>query len=234
MSLNRFGVPALAALALALPLALSLGGCQRPVTLWGNLVVGPDMDTTGPFAAHHVVLSSDSGDSDDKDASGTSMRIDIRHGVTDDAVLTGVLEGTKPYNAGVTWHAFTPIIAEPNAARMDYWLFGLNLTRTPDRSVYGIIRFPHAADLAAGGAVDYVLLSCDDLAFARQTTFETDAHTKIALDAAAPPQAGDCEFNSLQEAYAVTSHALKNYDRVHHEKDAPTLNWRPVKVAITP
>lgn len=229
MNLKRFGALALAALA--------LGGCQRPVALWGALVVGPDMEAAGPFAADHVVLTGDSGDTDDKDTSAPPMRIDIRHAATDEAVLTGVLEGTKPYNAGVTWHAFTPIVAEPNAVRMDYWLVGLNLTRTPDRSVYGVLRFPHGADPAAvGGAQDfeYVLLSCDDLAFARKTAFETDAHTTIPLDAAPPPQAGDCEFNSLKEAYTVTQHALKNYDRVHREKDAPGLNWRPVRMTATP
>ena len=226
MSLKRFCILALASLA--------LGGCQRPVTLWGNLVVGPDMDAAGPFAARHIMLSGDGGDADDKGESGTAMRIDIRRGITDDAVLTGVLEGTKPYNAGVTWHALAPIVAEPNATRMDYWLVGLNLTRTPDRSVYGILRFPHGADPAAGkDGFEYVLLSCDDLAFARKTTFETDAHTAIVLDAAPSPQAGDCEFNSLQEAYLVTLHLLKNYDRVHHEKDAPGLDWRPVQVTAT-
>ena len=221
MTLRQIGVVALASVLLV--------GCERPILLWGNLVVGPDMGAAGPFGARHAVMTGDSGNKDDK---APPMRIDIHpQGVTEEATLTGVLEGTKPYLAGVTWHEFTPIVAETNAARMDYWLIGLNLTRTPDRSIYGIVRFPHGAALSVNG-VEYVLLSCADLAFAREASFETDAHKIIALDPAPAPEAGDCEFNSLTEAYAATAKMLKSYDRVRHAKDGPALNWRLVKLAL--
>ncbi len=224
MPLKTPYAPALAAAVLALT------GCSKPVALWGDLVVGPDLAAAGPFTAPHIRLA---GDTADKDA--TPMRIDIRHDATDSATLTGVLEGTKPYQAAVTWHAFTPVIADTRAASMDYWLFGLNLTRTPDRSIYGLMRLPHGAGSAANGRLDgveYVLLSCSDLDFAREATFETETHAKIKLDAAPPPQAGSCEFNTLDEAYAVTQHLLKNYDRVRHVKDAPALDWQPVTTLV--
>jgi len=208
--------------------ALALGGCSRISSVWSSLVVGPDMDAAGPFKARHIVLTGQ-GPTD------PPMRIDIRHGAADEATLTGVLDGTKPYLAGVTWHAFIPIVAETNDARMDYWIVGLNLTRTPDRSIYSVLRFPHGTDLSEGQAApgtEYALLSCSDLKFARQPSFETEAHKTIALAPAPAPEAGDCEFNSLKEANTVAAAVLKNYDRVRHEKDAPAIDWRPVKIAL--
>jgi len=208
--------------------ALSLGGCTKPGTetssAWTAMVVGPDMEAQGPFGAHFVHLAAEDG--------ASPMRIDIRPGdapdAAEDATLTHVISDTKTYLAGVTWHAFTPIVAETNAARMDYWIVGLNLSRTPDRSVYSLLRFPHGTDLAAAGAkVEYALLSCDDLAFARKASFAT-----VTLDSAPALEAGDCEFNSLKEANAVTPKVLKAYDRIRHEKDAPALNWQPLNITL--
>ena len=218
----------LCALALA---ALSAAGCSKPApgitedSGWSSLVVGPDLESTGPFGNHPVTLAAP----DDL----SPIRIDIRPGATEEATLTHLISDTKPYLAGVTWHAFTPIVAETNAMRMDYWIVGLNLSRTPDRSVYSVIRYPHSMDLTAPGArVEYAVLSCDDLAFARKTSFETGAKTSVTLDPAPAPEAGDCEFNSLKEAYAVTAKILSAYDRVRHTKDAPALTWETLKVTL--
>ncbi len=217
------------ALCLIVLAAAAMGGCTRPLSdtdaAWSTMVVGPDLGTGGPFGDHAVTLTPD-GDV-------STMRIDLRPGATQEATLTHVISDTKSYLAGVTWHPFTPIVAETNAARMDYWIVGLNLSRTPDRSIYSVMRYPHEMDLMAPGAhVEYARLSCDDLAFARKATFETGAKTSIALDPAPAPEAGDCEFNSLKEAYAVTAKILNAYDRVRHEKDAPALQWQTLKVTL--
>ena len=223
MRLNRFHAAILAALA--------FGGCTKPVSdvsdepTWLTVVVGPDLEAQGPFGNHPVTLTAAEAPS--------PMRIDIRPGGTEEATLTHVVSDTKTYLAGVTWHVFTPIVAETNAARMDYWIVGLNLTRTPDRSIYSVMRFPHGADLTAPGAkVEYALLSCGDLALARQAAFVTGAKSAVALGSAPAPEAGDCEFDSLKEAYMVTEKILNAYDRVRHEKDAPALDWHTLKVAL--
>ena len=211
----------------------AIGACMKPApgtstseeSIWSKLVVGPDLEAKGPFGNHPVTLQPD-GDI-------SSMRIDLRPGASEEATLTHVISDTKPYLAGVTWRAFTPIVAETNATRMDYWIVGMNLSRTPDRSVYSVMRYPHSADLTAPGAhVEYALLSCDALAFARQASFETTRKTSISLDPAPAPEAGDCEFNSLKEAYAVAAKVLNAYDRVHREKDAPALDWQALKVIL--
>jgi hypothetical protein len=215
-------------LCLATLAVLGLCGCAKPGTeaspAWTATIIGPDMQIPGPFGSHTVHLTADEP--------AATMRIDIRPGATPDtaeeATLTGVFSDTKTYLAGVTWHAFTPIVAETNATRMDYWIVGLNLSRTPDRSIYAVLRFPHGADVTTTGAkVEYALLSCDDLGLARRARFGT-----VSLDPAPKPEAGDCEFNSLKEAYLVTPKVLKAYDRIHREKDAPTLSWEPLKVSV--
>ena len=85
-----------------------------------------------------------------------------------------VLSDTKDYMAGVTYRPFTPIVAETNAERHDYWIVGMNASRTRDRSTYAILRFPHGLNLAPGlnsDAFDYVALDCSDLELARRGSY---------------------------------------------------------------
>ena len=209
-----------------------------------DAVVGPDLGKAGPFAqAHEVLLDQPSP------ASGSSapdaeplMHIDIVPSPAgDSATLVHVVSDTKPYLAGGTYHAFLPIVAETNARQKDYWIVGLNLTRTPDRSIYTVLRFPHGQSFAPGTSsdtVEYLQLACGDLDMARSASYQaSDDNGKpkgapVTLDAAPPPEAGACEYNSLKEALAVTPAALRNYDRIRNVPDAPALEWRPLHMTV--
>ncbi len=219
-------------------LAVGIGGCEKAPSVWDRVVVGPDLDTPGPFvAAHNLTITGDEIAIPAADPPKT-MRIELTRGLNgDSANLIGVLSDSKSYLAGVTYHAFVPVIAEINAQRFDYWSVGFNLTRTPDRSIYALMRFPHGTAFAPGSqpdGVEYALLSCDDLDFARRSQYPDDGpdSDRVKLDPAPAAEAGDCEFNSRHEADTVTPVILRNYDRVKHLKDAPALAWQSVTVSV--
>lgn len=67
--------------------------------------------------------------------------------VGDRAVVKFFYLGDRVYNASVTYTPFTPIIAETIKDRKDYWLVGFNMSQTPDRSFYAVLRYPHGKPL---------------------------------------------------------------------------------------
>jgi len=232
---NRFQVFAL------LALSFSVCGCTAK-SAHDDSVVGPDLGHDGPFAAaHDIVLTGMAPTATD---GPPPVRIAIVRGDHEDvATLEHVISDTKPYLAGVTYRAFTPIIAETNADQKAYWIVGLNLTRTPDRSVYTVLRYPHDLRIEPGltsDAFEYLSLDCADLDLARQSQYEVEttdntgkgSKRAVPLEAAPPAEAGTCEYNSLKEAMAVTPAVFRNYDRLKNEIDAPRLIWHSLHVEV--
>ncbi|MFT3995919.1 MAG: hypothetical protein QM667_00810 [Asticcacaulis sp.] len=207
------------------------------------------MDKTGPFKTFQRITFA-AVRAEDTPADSKLMRIELQKGSGEDvATLYNLLSDSKSYLAGVTYHPFTPVIAETNAERKDYWLVGLNLSRTPDRSVYSIIRFPHGSTFTAGQSVkvDYLSLGCGDLDVARhpasyyepQPIDSAQGVSSSASEDIDPlelpefkPEAGACEFNSLAEAYRLTPQILRRYDQIKHFEGAPTPDWLPLTVTV--
>ncbi|ADU13426.1 hypothetical protein [Asticcacaulis excentricus] len=224
---------------LAVILGLGLGACTKPgeeaAVSMGDAVVGPDMDKTGPFE-NFERLTLAAVPTEDTPPDSKLMRIEVKKGSGEDiATLYNLLSDHKPYLAGVTYHPFTPVVAETNADRKDYWIVGLNLSRTPDRSVYSILRFPHGSAFTRGQTVqvEYLNLGCFDLSIARTPVSAYDpANAEPTFEPEFAAEADQCEFNSLTEAYAVTPLVLRKYDQIKHFPDAPKPNWLPLTVTV--
>ncbi|ESQ79915.1 hypothetical protein [Asticcacaulis sp. YBE204] len=230
---------------------LALTACSKPVeeAAMDRSVVGPDMEKAGPFGNFkHITFAAVRAE--DTPTDSQLMRIELVKGAGENvATLYNLLSDSKSYMAGVTYHAFVPVIAETNAERHDYWIVGMNLSRTPDRSVYSVIRFAHGATFTPGQTVkvDYLSLDCDDLEVARRPVsyFEpqpVDAGTDTSASASEDieplelpefkPEAGECEFNSLTEAYRLTPEILRRYDQIKRFEDAPTPRWLPLVATV--
>ena len=243
-------------LCLILAAGICLAACTPKAsdTVAGYSVIGPDLGKDGPFqAAHEISLvevspveagSSASVTSSSEPAPDTRMRMDIVRNPNENvATLTHVISDTQTYLAGVTYQRFVPIVAETNAEAKDYWIVGLNLTRTPDRSIYTVLRYPHGLTIAPGmvsEAFEYLSLSCSDLDLARQDHFAIETTDKagktqtrtVPLEVAPPAENGDCEYNSRGEALRITPAIFKTYDKLKNEADAPHLSWRPLHVEV--
>ena len=232
--------------------ATSLVACQKPLASSSQDVIGPDLDHGGgPFAAmHRIVITipeapeslssavTASSPSDLSQKQNNIPKMTITRGESEDvARLDHVLSDTKSYLAGVTWKPVKPIVAETNEQARTYWLLGLNLSRTPDRSVYFLLRYPHELEMKTKKKIDraeYVQLSCFDLSVARtDPNYYRPRHNDkdIPLPPPSPrPEAGDCEFASLIEAQTVSLLVLNHYDQIRHFKDAPQLDWKPIGI----
>ncbi len=220
--------------AIGVVAAALLAGCTAK-TINDRSVVGPDLPVEGPFAgAHEVVITDTRGNGED---AGKAQRIDI---VRNAATLVNVFGNTsKPFNAGVGYWRFMPVVAETNNEAKTYWLASFNLTRTADRSVYMIFRFPKDAGLAPGStsdAVEYATIDCSDLDVARHPADyyapKKDGETRPEPPLDPVPEAGACEFNSLHELQVMVPLMLKKYDQIRHYDDAPELYWQPVHVEV--
>jgi hypothetical protein len=107
--------------------ALALSGCAKMVT-------GPDLARRPTPFADRGTIRLDSPDTP----------VAVITATPDGDTAEVVVDDPKhPFRARMTYRPFTPIIAETNANRHDYWLVGFNLTQTPDRAFYAILRYPH-------------------------------------------------------------------------------------------
>lgn len=209
---------------------LALGACSRQV-FNDHSVVGPDLPRGDPFGGHAAVLTQNWS----RDGARS-----IRFAPGQDATVVNFFSNTaKPYNAGVGAWSFTPIVPETNAEAHHYWLLSFNLTRTADRSNYLILRYPASLELKPGtssDAFEYLSLDCGDLDVARRkpesyaSVKEGESKPDLPLDI--QPEAGDCEFNSLHEAQVLAPLVLKKYDLIKRYDDAPTADWRQVRVVV--
>jgi hypothetical protein len=222
---------------------LGLGGCNNAV-FDDSSVIGPDLGHDGPFnAAHEVVMTQDfTYHAEGLQGVGRTRRIDITRGAqADTGSLINVFTNTeKPFQAGVSYQALTPIVAETNADAKAYWLIGFNSSRTPDRSTYMILRYPRDLTIAPGlssDAFEYVSLACGDLHVARRPAdyYKPKPEGAPAQPEPAPdpaPQAGPCEFDSPAETDTMAPLVLKRYDEIKHYDGAPSLNWQSVHVEV--
>lgn len=218
---------------------LALAGCEARSEFGDQSVVGPDLGHSGPFdAAHDVTMVNP----DDDDSAPSGRRSVTIHRATpeDTGQVVNLFSNTsKPFLAGISYLGFTPIVAETNAQARTYWLVGFNLTRTPDRSVYMILRYPKNLDITPGlrsDAFEYLSLDCSDLSVARHPADYyaplPDGKTREEPAPDPAPEAGDCEFNSLREATTLAALTLRRYDQIKHENDAPQPTWHPLHVEV--
>jgi len=219
-------------------LVLTVAACSKPDTTAIDPVIGTDLGHDWPFGTAQSVRLADHADGDD----AVVTRLDITRADTEDKGLAVniVSNTTKPFDAGVSYLHLKPIVAETNAEVRDYWLVGLNMTRTKDRSVYILLRYPKALTLTPGTASDafeYSLLTCDDLEVARRPVAYYAPHkdTEAPRPEPAPnpaPEAGACEFNSAREVAVLAPLVLKHYDQIKHYDDAPKQMWLPAHAEI--
>ena len=111
--------------------------------------VGPDLaKAPSPFgdaATIHIV--------DDK---GDTLA-DITHQPTGDrGVMTFGDFDSKTYKADVTWHAFDSGLKDDKV----YWLAGVNLFQTADRSAYAVLRFPKGTNQDLPFKADMMVINC--------------------------------------------------------------------------
>ncbi len=203
-------------------------------------VIGVDLTHGGPFdAAATAQLGAPFSDGE-ASAQADLPHLTITRGAFEDSgVVENILDNTsKPFLAGISYLHFVPIVAETNKDAKTYWLVGVNMTRTPDRSLYIVLRYPKGLDIQPGLSSDdfeYAQLTCDDLAVARRPADYYAPQKEDAADKPEPtpdpaPEAGDCEFNSQAEAKTMTALVLKRYDQIKHFEDAPTKYWQAVHV----
>ena len=237
-------VVSLVAFLAFLPAVLS--GCSKPASdRFNTYIVGPDLNPAGPFAGTgivHIGAPPTDGNSASSSASDDLPYLDITPNVTGDTgrLARIVVSTDKPFDAGVSYYRFMPVVAETNADARTYWLVGLNLSRTPDRSTYIVLRYPAGLAIHPGLSSDtfeYAALTCIDLDVARRSAASFAPHKdgEAQTSDASPdpkPEAGDCEFNSRAEMAKLTPLILKRYDQIKHYDDAPTLDWQAVHVDV--
>lgn len=225
----------------------SLSGCApKPYTNDAgitNSVVGPDLSHNGPFDSVHEARLGAGNLAGDNSASTASLpRLDITRGSAEDSgtIENVIPNSTKPFLAGVTYARFAPIVAETNAESKTYWLVGLNLTRTPDRAIYIMLRYPKGLRIEPGlssDAIEFTTLDCQDLEVARRPANYYAPRKKGEAEPAEPqpdpaPEAGVCEFNNQAEAVKMAALVLKRYDQIRHYEGAPELTWQKLHAEV--
>ncbi len=122
-------------LSVSICFALGLSGCIKAV-------MGPDL-------ARRPTPFIDTGAIHITEKRGLTDTVISASPAGDKAVVKLFYLGDRVYNAAVTYTPFTPIIAETIRDRKDYWLVGFNMSQTPDRAFYAILRYPHDKPLLA-------------------------------------------------------------------------------------
>lgn len=114
--------------------------------------VGPDLTRApSPFGDAPLVhfVGSD----------GTTT--EITHAANGDTAVLDLdpVNNGKTYEAGITWLP----VANPGDRDHDYWLAGINIFRTADRSAYLILRYPHGLKITRpmkSDAFETMLITC--------------------------------------------------------------------------
>ncbi len=122
--------------------AVALSGCSM-------FPVGPDLaKAPSPFgnaATIHII--------DDK---GDTIADIMHQSAGDTAVLRFGDFDSKTYKADMSWHEFDGGMKDGQ----DYWVAGVNLFQTADRSAYAVLRFPHGADMDLPMKADMMVINC--------------------------------------------------------------------------
>jgi hypothetical protein len=203
---------------LLLASATLVSGCTKAV-------IGPDLaHRPTPFIADGTVELSD--------GFGLMQATITARPEGDTATARYSELGDKPYNAAVTYHAFVPIIAESNRAKKDYWLVGLNLASTEDRSFYAVVRYPSGKPLQPGtmrGDFEFRLLNCGPYR-PRAKPADGDEPTEAEMETARqdtpanriPFQENEtlCLFDRIEDVEQHANHMLQQDDIVRRETQA--------------
>jgi len=219
MGMNSVKVLVIAALAVA------LSGCSL-------FPIGPDLAATpSPFGDAPVVRLLDP-DSDDQP-------VEIQHTAAGDTTIIPVspMSAGKSFNAGLTWHGFDGGLKDGK----DYWLVGINLFRTPDRSAYALLRFPHGTAFAPHSEsrdAEMLMMTCTmrnpELALGFDPS-EDDEDDEDVAGANSKP----CDFETLDEVYAFVPQVLaasvkEDQDNAGKAEDDQShdYKWEPVRIVV--
>lgn len=228
----------------AVAAAISLSACSM-------FPVGPDLaKAPSPFGdATRIQVVDDQGDT----------VADITHQPTGD---TGVLHfgdfDSKTYNADVTWHAFDPGLKD----QQDYWLAGVNLFKTADRSAYAVLRFPHSSGMSLPAKADMIVINCgmridpDEMSdamtsdsmtsdMAEDSSSSSDSSSASPEDSSAgeiqakamAEQLTGCDFDTLDQVYTFLPDMLAKanqevIDNKDKGEDEKTNDYEWEKVTI--
>ena len=214
--------------------AVSLSACSM-------FPVGPDLaKAPSPFGdAATVQIVDDKGDT----------IADITHRPTGD---TGVMHfgdfDSKTYKADLTWHAFDPGMKD----KQDYWLAGVNLFQTADRSAYAVLRFPQGADKDLPFKADMMVINCgmridpDDMADAIESDDSRSSSDDSSSGSAEEDQAKamadqltSCDFETLDEVYAFLPDMLEKAQKEAEDNKSKSdedksndYEWEKVTIKI--
>lgn len=201
--------------------------CMSLLSACNKAVLGPDLaHRPTPFVAQGLVELSDS--------SGTTKATITARPDGDAATVQFESLGSKPYNATLTYRAFVPIIAESNAKKKDYWLVGVNLSKTADRSFYAILRHPSGRPLEPGTTrEDFELRVLDCGVFPKAEDSGTD--TKASEAFSYEESDSLCIFDNIAEVERHASRVLQQDDIARRDaltdpKEAPADRWNRVTV----
>ena len=199
--------------------------CMGLLSACNKAVLGPDLARRPtPFVAEGIVELTDS--------SGTTQATITARPEADTATVRFSELGSKPYNAALSYRAFVPIIAESNAAKKDYWLVGVSLARTADRSFYAILRYPSGRPLQPGTTRDdFELRVLDCGVFPSPEDTNTQASDAISYE----ESESLCIFDDIAEVEKHASRVLQQddvakRDALANPKDAPADPWSRVTV----
>ena len=223
----------------AIAVAATLSACSM-------FPVGPDLaKAPSPFgdaATVHIL--------DDK---GETLA-DIAHQAPGDrGVMTFGDFDSKTYKADVTWHEFDSGLKDDN----DYWLAGINLFQTADRSAYAVLRFPRGADHDLPFKADMMVINCtmrtdgdddqDDtsaVADDSSSASSSDSSSSPAVDDAVEAKAKEmadqltgCDFDTLDQVYAflpgmLTKAAQEAKDNEGKSEDDKSSDYEWEKVTV--
>lgn len=201
--------------------------CMGLLSACTKAVLGPDLaHRPTPFVAQGTVELSDS--------SGTTKATITARPDGDAATVQFEDLGSQPYNATLTYRAFVPIIAESNAAKKDYWLVGVNLARTADRSFYALMRYPSGKPLEPGTRRDDFELRVLDCGIFPKPE-DTGANTQASEAFSYEENDSLCIFDDVEQIERHANRVLQQDDIARREalanpKNAPAERWNRVTV----
>ena len=212
----------LRAVVSALILAAGLSACSM-------FPLGPDLTTApSPFGDAPVVhFIGDGGEV-----------TEIRHGATGDTAVLDFNETGKKgksYEAGITWLP----ISNPGDKAHDYWLAGVNIFRSADRSAYLLIRYPHGTAIARpmkSDTFETIVFTCqmrgvNPFGMPSEDTTSSDGS---ASSASSSSDSADkvCDFTDRADLDAFVPQVLKKAADPSTAEDDDSYKWQPVTIEL--
>ncbi|ESQ87082.1 hypothetical protein ABAC460_21165 [Asticcacaulis sp. AC460] len=227
-------------LVLALILA-TVTGCQM-------LPLGPDLASApSPFGESPRIELTGVKTGNESD------RIEILHTPQGDTTLihTDVLDVVRTFDAQLTWQP-VPTGTPGFERQFDYWLVGINVFRSRDRSAFAVFRFPQDWQSAPGSASDagMIVITCEMMGFSPGAKAVEEAATAEPPSEAvsvptiepdipddnAPPSCGFASLEELQTYLPVLMAKAAEETRANRglpeDEKGSTYAWSPIRVRI--